>query len=137
MKIVLDTNVLIAAFVSRGHCFDLLEHVARVHELLTSEYILAEFRAKLSEKFRVPAGMIEPALSLQRSRATVVEPAALPEPVCRDPDDDPVLATAISAAADVLVTGDAELPALRAHEGVAIISPSSFWAFERSWSSSG
>ena len=40
MKIVLDTNVLIAAFIARGVCSDLLEHCARQHTLVTSEFIL-------------------------------------------------------------------------------------------------
>ena len=130
MRLVLGTNVLIAAFVSRGHCFDLLEHVARAHELFTSEYILVEFRGKLTGKLRVPEAVVEAAVSLQRARTTVVEPASLDGPVCRDPDDDPVLGTAVAAAADALITGDSELLELGAYRGIAIVSPSAFWAFE-------
>ena len=137
MRIVLDTNVLIAAFISRGHCFDLLDHVARVHELFTSEYILAEYRTKLSEKFRIPEAMIESAVSLLLSRTVVVDAAPLPAPVCRDADDDPVLGTAVAAVADALVAGDADLLALRAYEGIVIISPSGFWAFEKERSRGG
>ena len=130
MRLVLDTNVLIAAFVSRGHCFDLLEHVARAHELYTSDYILAEFRVELAGKFRVPEPMIDSAISVQRSRSTVVEPALLEAPVCRDPDDDPVLGTAIAADANALITGDQDLLELGAFRWIAIISPGGFWAFE-------
>ena len=133
MRLVLDTNVLIAAFIARGHCTDLLEHAARVHQLFTSEYILAEFRAKLAGKFRMPAPLIDAAVALQRSRATVVVPASLPQPVCRDPDDDPVLATAVAAVADALVTGDADRLAVGGYEGIAMVSPSAFWAFEAEW----
>ena len=52
MKIALDTNVLIAAFIARGVCNDLLEHCVRRHELVTSEFILNEFREKLTGKFK-------------------------------------------------------------------------------------
>ena len=48
MKILLDTNVLIAAFVARGRCADLLEHCIERHDLFTSEFILDEFAEKLA-----------------------------------------------------------------------------------------
>ena len=43
MKIVLDTNVLIAAFIARGVCTDVFERVIDEHELLLSPFILKEF----------------------------------------------------------------------------------------------
>lgn len=52
MRVVLDTNVLIAAFIARGVCSELLEHCVRHHTLATSEFILNEFREKLTSKFR-------------------------------------------------------------------------------------
>jgi predicted nucleic acid-binding protein len=39
----------------------------------------------------------------------IVEPATLPQPVCRDPDDDLVLATALTAQAFLIVSGDLDL----------------------------
>ncbi len=39
MKIVLDTNVLIAAFISHGTCNELLEHCALNHEVILSPFI--------------------------------------------------------------------------------------------------
>ena len=44
MKVVLDTNVLIAAFITKGVCSELLEHCLRRHEIIMSEFILDEFR---------------------------------------------------------------------------------------------
>jgi uncharacterized protein len=43
VRILLDTNVLIAAFVSRGACSALLEHCSEVHDLVTSVGLLEEF----------------------------------------------------------------------------------------------
>jgi hypothetical protein len=40
MKVLLDTNVLIAALITRGVCSDLLEHFMRLYGLVTSEFIL-------------------------------------------------------------------------------------------------
>ena len=51
MKIVFDTNVLIAALISRGVCHELLEHCVLRHTLFTSDFILEETQEKLIEKF--------------------------------------------------------------------------------------
>ena len=51
MKIVLDTNVLIAALIARGFSHQLLEHCALRHTLFTSDFILEETQEKLIEKF--------------------------------------------------------------------------------------
>ena len=125
MKIVLDTNVLIAALVADGLCRDLVRRRVRAHELCTSEALLKELSATLRRKFKVsPADL--PWLEEYRMRATLVKPLALPSPVCRDPDDDLVLATAVAAKAAVIVTGDDDLLTLKKHAGIAILSPRQF-----------
>jgi putative PIN family toxin of toxin-antitoxin system len=67
-----------------------------------------------------------PVLRLYHRHATWVEAEALAEPVCRDPDDDMVLATAIAGEADVMVTGDEDLLVLGSHAGISILSPRQF-----------
>jgi len=52
----------------------------------------------------------------------IVEPAPLPQPVCRDPDDDAVLALALAAQADLIVSGDQDLLVLQRFEGVPIVN---------------
>jgi len=130
VRLVFDTNVLIAAFISRGHCHELLEHAARSHELLTSEFILGEFKEKLSGKLRIETRLVDAAIELQRSRMRVVEPAMPATPVARDPDHDWILATAVAAEADGLVTGDSDLLDLGEYRGIPILSPGAFWEFE-------
>lgn len=44
-------------------------------------------------------------------------------PVCRDPDDDAVLALAIAAKADFIVSGDNDLLALGAFNGIPVLTP--------------
>jgi predicted nucleic acid-binding protein len=46
--------------------------------------------------------------------------------MCRDSDDDLVLATAVAAGAELIVTGDDDLLVLKEYEGVAIVSPRQF-----------
>lgn len=53
----------------------------------------------------------------------LLEPPPLPAPVCRDPDDDEVLALALAAQVDLIVSGDDDLLALQVFEGIPIPSP--------------
>ena len=76
MKVVLDTNVLIAAFIVRGVCADVLEHCVRRHTLVTSDLILNEFREHLF-KFRYSVEEAEEAVELLRSKMELVVPADL------------------------------------------------------------
>jgi predicted nucleic acid-binding protein len=92
--LVLDTNVLLAAFLSRGACHDLLEHVQQQHQIVLSAFIPEEFRSKLAGKFRVPVPVIEAATQLLTATAERVDPVPLATPVCRDGDDDWILAPA-------------------------------------------
>ena len=130
MRLVLDANVLIAAFVARGVCAELLEYCVREHEVVTSEAILEEVRRNLVDKIKVTIAQAEQTVRLLRTRLQVVEPVALDSQVSRDPDDDLVLGTALAGRCDAIVTGDRDLLDLEAHRGIAIVSPRGFWSFE-------
>jgi putative PIN family toxin of toxin-antitoxin system len=122
VRLVLDTNVLIAAVVADGLCRDLVRRRLENHSLITSRTLLNELREKLEEKFVVKAKDI-PFLSVYEARAELVEPAPLDANLCRDPDDVAVLATAIAGKADFIITGDQDLLVLSQHEGIPIVTP--------------
>jgi uncharacterized protein len=52
----------------------------------------------------------------------LVEPAGIPATVLDDPDDDEVLACAVAARADAIVTGDIHLLKLGAFETIPIVT---------------
>jgi len=131
MRVVLDSNVLIAAFVARGTCAELLEHCAREHQLLASEYILEEVRRNLASKAGVSARNAEAAVKLLRTRLTLVEPIDLGRRVRRDTEDDPILGTAVAAQCELLVSGDKDLLEMGEYETIRIVSPRGFWSHER------
>jgi putative PIN family toxin of toxin-antitoxin system len=130
MRIVLDTNVLVAAFVAHGNCNELLEHCMVHHEVIVSKPILDELLEVLTRKFGFTQDEARSAIRLLRTRATLIAPTPLSAPVCRDPDDDAILATARTAACAALVTGDKDLTVLQHYEGVTILTPAEFWEFE-------
>lgn len=131
MKILLDTNVLIAAFISHGACNDLFEHCALHHEVVASEFILDEFRDKLVSKFGFGRAEAAQAVDLLLSRICMVSPKAPQRVVAADPDDDNIIAAALAGGCECIITGDKALLALKEHEQIRIISPSQFWRFER------
>jgi putative PIN family toxin of toxin-antitoxin system len=111
--------------VADGLCRDLVKRrLARV-ELVTSRALLEELARTLRRKFDTDPAEV-PMLKAYRERATLVRPKALPKPVCRDRDDDTVLATAVAGKADIILTGDDDLLVLGEYNGVRILSPRRF-----------
>ncbi len=127
MRIFLDTNVLASGFATRGLCTELIEVVISNHELLTCEAVLLELQRVLAQKFRLPKPVIREYLDLLRNEGQVVTAGKVPRLRFKDPDDIPILACAISAKADVFVTGDKALLELRKIEGMPILSPRQLW----------
>ena len=129
MKVVFDTNVLLSAIFTPGVCEVLLDLCLTSNDVtvVTSPYILDEFLSHAADKLHAPAQKVESAVSQLRQRCVLVEPAAVPAQAFDDPDDLPVLGTAVAGHADVLVTGDQQLLGLGAYQGVAILSPRVFF----------
>ena len=132
MRIVFDTNVLIAALITvEGVCGNLVKRCAQLHTPITSEFILAELHEKLTEKFKKEASDINDAVALIRAKFVVIEPTTLEKPVCRDPDDDTVLGTALAGEAQCIITGDKDLLSLGQYAGIDIFKPNAFEAYEK------
>lgn len=130
MRVVLDTNVLISSFIARGTSHRVLEHCVRYHTIITSQFILDELTEKLVKKFKYRIEIAEEAVNLLRSRVEVVVPAPLALPVCRDPNDDMILATALTGSCECIITGDKDLLILKTYERVELVSPGEFAASE-------
>lgn len=125
MTVVLDTNVVVAALLTNGLCRECFRRAVRGRLLVSSPALLHELESILGRKFAVVTAT-EEFLATLRDQVRLVDPLPLPTPVCRDEDDDLVLATAVAAGADRIVTGDQDLLVLRAYEGVRLVSPRQF-----------
>ncbi len=129
MRAVIDTNVLLAALLWRGPPHALLEQVrAGAVAMVSSPALLAELadvigRAKFDAILAKTNTSRERSLVQVRQLAEVIEPPPLPQPVCRDPDDDQVLALALAAKVDLIVSGDNDLLSLGSLEGIPILAP--------------
>jgi putative PIN family toxin of toxin-antitoxin system len=127
MKIFLDTNVLASAAATRGLCADVLRLVFASHQLFISEQVLKELRTVLKFKFGVSQDLIDDFIWLLQQDTVLTEPAHVPSIELQDKDDLSILAAAIAAGAEVLVTGDKELLHLGHIEELEILSPRQFW----------
>jgi putative PIN family toxin of toxin-antitoxin system len=122
MRLVLDTNVLLAALLVPGTCRELVRKRCHNHELRASSAMLDE----LAEKIRTKLGEDPedvPLFAAYAQRVRKVAAPDLPAKVSRDPDDDAVLAAAAAASADAVVTGDKDLLVLGEHGGIPILTP--------------
>lgn len=125
---VVDTNVLVSAFLWHGTPGRVIELAGEGEvQLFTSRTLLDELAATLAKKklakYVAATGLTaDRMLSLYRGFATVVMARQLGQQVSRDADDDAVLACAVAARVDLIVSGDDDLLSLERFEGIAIVS---------------
>jgi uncharacterized protein len=128
VRVAIDSSVLIAAYISRaGVCAELLEDVLMEHDLICSEFILDKLTRKLEEKFHFPAGEVRDIRESINAAAEIVVPIEIARGSCRDPEDLPVLGSAVAGKADLLITVDKDLLELIAFAEIPIVRPGEFW----------
>ncbi len=125
MRVVFDTNVIVAGIVAEGLCREIVEDHLPDHTPILSAWLWDELTEKLRTKFDLNLDDL-PILDLYRRLAVWVEPTKLMSPVSRDTDDDWVLATAVAGEAEAIVTGDDDLLILRRYRDVRILSSRKF-----------
>ncbi|MBW7907737.1 MAG: putative toxin-antitoxin system toxin component, PIN family [Kiritimatiellae bacterium] len=127
MRVVLDANVLIAAFAARGLCEAILALCLANDDLFVTSGILADVRSKLSRKLRMPTGQVDDIVTFLLSYCQVIDPAGVPQGTCRDSDDHDVLGAAAAAQADFLITGNEDLIVLKKYRRTRIVTPRQYW----------
>jgi putative PIN family toxin of toxin-antitoxin system len=126
VKVVLDANVVIAAFAAHGLCEALFEVCLDSHDVLMSDELAGEIGTSLRRKIKLPDSTAESILRLIRDNCTFHQPAAVAPAACRDPEDLHVLGLAAAGDAECLVTGDRDLLALGRFGRCRIVTPRQF-----------
>jgi len=129
MRLILDTNVVVSALLWGGVPYRLLQLAAEGEvQLFTSPVLAAEFgeilaRPHFHAKLLEQGTSAEALSTLYLEFARSVSPLAVPRVVPNDPDDDHVLACAVTAQASLIVSGDKHLLSLRSYQGIQIVNP--------------
>jgi putative PIN family toxin of toxin-antitoxin system len=115
MRLVLDTNVVASALLWGGTPRLLLQ-AGRVQQatLYTSPALLAELsdilgRQKFGKKIAASGFSVDELVARYAELASVVRPQAIAPTILNDPDDDEVLACALTSHADLIISGDHHL----------------------------
>lgn len=130
MCVILDTNVAVSGLLWNGAPRHLLQAArARRLKLFTSSVLLLEL-ADILERSKFTHKVIASDLSVTQlvvdfsALATVVHPHFVPSVIHEDPDDNHVLACAVAANAEQIVSGDRHLLRLGNYRGTAIVTAS-------------
>jgi len=126
MRIVLDSNVIISAFLFGGTPARLLEHaLAGSVQCFTSLPILDEVRDVLQRpKFGLSPHQALALIEEIHDLCSVVTPTRRIEAVAADPDDNAVLECAVAARAQIVVSGDSHLLDMGRWKRIRILPPS-------------
>jgi putative PIN family toxin of toxin-antitoxin system len=129
-RIVLDTNVLISAVLFGGKPRDLVRLVSGgAMRAFLSPAMLRELQDVLARpKFRLAPDLVQAIVEQVQLSVTMVYPQQVVRVVDADPDDDAVIACAVAADADFLITGDTHLLALQTHQDIEIVSPEGYFS---------
>lgn len=131
MKVVLDANVLLSGLVigSAAPAQIIAMWEEDMFDICVSERILDGVSRALNKPYwrkRLDIQLLERRLSNVRSLVKPVKPVDDVHGIAEDDEDDLVLATAVAARADYLVTGDKYLLRIGEFRGIPIVSPRDF-----------
>ena len=111
MKIVLDANVIIAAFAARGLCETIMEVCLSEHEIVLGDDLFDEILRNLRHKIKLPPSVVDNIGGLLREHSTISIPGLRKRPI---------------QLRDYIVTGDKDLLVLKSFQGIPILNPRSF-----------
>jgi len=128
VRLVLDTNTVVSGLLWQGMPGQLISAAqSESISLYTSVSLLAELhgvltREKFSEQLRARGLDALEIFNGYAALAAIVEPASIASTIRQDPADDAVLACALAAQADLIVSGDSHLGNLKVYHGIPIVA---------------
>ncbi|MCA0242535.1 MAG: putative toxin-antitoxin system toxin component, PIN family [Proteobacteria bacterium] len=129
LRLVLDTNVVMAGLLWNGPPRRLLQAAIDGEvDLFSSAVLLDELAhtlgySKFTKRIESFGTSIAALVAQHTALVSLVAPASVPRLVANDSDDDHVIAAAVAARAELIVTGDRKhLLPIGSHQGIAIVS---------------
>jgi putative PIN family toxin of toxin-antitoxin system len=125
-RVVLDTNLLVGSAYAEGSASRRIVDACLRGDVIAvlSPALKREYEHVLRRAVRVRG--YDEALRRLLGEALSVEPQSTPRVVPEDPEDDKLVAAALAAGADAIVTNDRHLLALDPHGALRILRPAEF-----------
>lgn len=127
MRIMLDTNILVSAFIFKSKTInELINKLSMEHEIVIASYCVDELKELINTKFKVNKKALNEFL-LTFPYDLVYSPNDVDEKLfeIRDEDDYIILHTAILENVDIFITGDKDFKDVKV-EKPEIMTPSEF-----------
>ena len=131
MRVILDTNVILAAFAGRGLAHALFELCLEKHEIIISGHILSEVQKNLRKKLKMPEDKVLLITAYLKEFCISSRYKKLDKDACRDIDDVKILGLAEVAKPNYIITGDNDLLVLKKFHSVPIVTPREFWEISK------
>jgi putative PIN family toxin of toxin-antitoxin system len=130
LRLVLDTNIVVAGLLWNGPPRRLIELAidGEAVELYSSAVLLDELAhtlgySKFAARIHSFGTSIAALVAQYTALVSLVAPTSVPRIVANDADDDHVIAAAVAARAELIVTGDRKhLLPIGSHQGIAIVT---------------
>ena len=134
MRVVIDTNFLASALIRKqGVAGGVLRHLRDgqftiIYSVpITVELVEVLSRPEIQHKYHIRSDDITALINLIRLRGELVSPTRRID-ACRDPKDNRFLEAAVEGEADMIVSGDTDLLAMREFESIPILRVAEFLA---------
>jgi putative PIN family toxin of toxin-antitoxin system len=127
LKVFLDTNVLVSAFITRGLCADIFRIILSEHDLILCTYVLIELEDVLSRKIDLPNKQITSIMQYLRAFDVFSNHTPPFKIELRDENDIPIISAALNSHSDIIVTGDKDLLEVSEKYGIKIVDPRTFF----------
>lgn len=135
MRAVLDTNVIIAPFLSPKGVSSLLLKAweEEAFDLVVSEALLIEYqdvllRQEIAARHKMDQAQVESVIEQMRKYAVIVAPDKVPKVVKEDPDDDELFAAAIAGEASYIMSKNNHVLKVEEYKGIQVLTPLAFLA---------
>ena len=126
MRVYLDTNVIVSAFIARGLSSEVFKIILAEHQLVLSTTVLEELQKVLSDKIKLPSSQIKEIIEFLNNFEVISNFDINKSVRLRDSDDIPILSAALFGKTDILITGDKDLLIVNEKYGLKIITPREF-----------
>ena len=124
MRLVFDTNIYIAALLSKGLASNILKAGGKKKvNIFVSDKILHEIERKMLGKFKVNNTCVEDFIRVILANTKLIFPTKKLKVMKIDPDDNKILECAVEAEANLIISMDKHLLKLKKYKGIGVVHP--------------